>query len=217
MTARQQLRQQVYRACLQYVPNQGLAVLCSWCGKPIENEMDLHEYLVKRSAVIPNKQPLIMVPENLAPLHPACHMSHGQASDMAVCCLHHMGHVLGLRSIGEWYVALWQKHGLSVPRGILIAPRQVSTAQARNYYERGRKHRADIPEEVDELQVGYAMQTWHHKRPSIPENGHQALRKKIESVIDDGYWLDYLEGVIGQSAADSAENHSPSPVPTGTG
>jgi hypothetical protein len=166
--------------------------------------MDLHEYLVKRSAVIPDKQTLIMVPENLAPLHPACHMSHGQALWMAMSCLHHMGRVQGLRKIGEWYVALWQKHGLTVPRGILVPQKQVTVAQARNHFERGRRYHPDgIPDDVDELQVGYAAQTWRNKRPDIPENGQQALRVRLEQAMDDGYWLDYLEGVLGQSAADS--------------
>ncbi|NIV32835.1 MAG: hypothetical protein GWN58_26335 [Anaerolineae bacterium] len=199
---RQLLRQQVWRACLQYVPNQGPVVLCSWCGEPIEDEMDLHEYLVKRSSVSPDKQPLIMVPENLAPLHHSCHMAHGQEREMAVRCLHHIGHLRGLRRIGEWYVALWQEHELGVPRGILIPPGKESVPRARNYYERGRTRQAAIPERVDELQVGYAIRAWRGKRVKLPEGTNAIMHERMVRAVDDGYWLDYLEGILGWSAAD---------------
>jgi len=117
-----------------------------------------------------------------------------------------MGRILGLYNIGEWYVTLWQHHGLTVPHGLLIVPGRVSITQARNCFERGKRYRADIPEDVDELQVGWALQTWRRKRGTAPENGQRALRECLECAIDDGYWLNYLEGVIGQSAADFPSN-----------
>jgi len=159
--------------------------------------MDLHEYLVKRSAVPRLKQPLIMVPENLAPLHHSCHMAQGQTREMAARCLQLMGCLLGPCNIGQWYVALWETHGLSVPRGILLAPKQETSARARNHYVRGRDYRVSIPEEVDEALIGYAIRAWRGKRVKLPEGSDRHLHERMIQAVDDGYWLDYLEGILG--------------------
>lgn len=201
--SRQNLRRLLFRNCLQYVDGKGLVVLCAWCLEPIEDGLDVHEYLVKRSAVNRTDHPLIMVSENMAPLHHECHMAHGQEHAMATRCLHQMGHVVGLDRIGQWYVGLWEKHGLSVPRGILVPPRSVSTAQARNYYVRGREYQGLPTGDIDEAQVGFGIQLWKNRRPDLPQNGHQTLRDQIVRAVNSGYWLDYLGGIIGMSAADN--------------
>jgi hypothetical protein len=85
----------------------------------LASSFDAHEYLVKRSAVPLDKQHLITVPENVVPVHHACHMRWGQTVVFAVRCLEHAISRLGAERTGRWYVSLWETHGLSVPRGLV--------------------------------------------------------------------------------------------------
>ena len=57
--------------------------LCDWCGGLITDSCDMHEWLIKRSAVPKRKQNKIFDPRNCALLHHSpCHMMHGQTKAM---------------------------------------------------------------------------------------------------------------------------------------
>ena len=56
--------------------------LCDWCGGLITDSCDMHEWLIKRSAVPKRKQNKIFDPRNCSLLHHSCHMEHGQTKTM---------------------------------------------------------------------------------------------------------------------------------------
>ena len=53
---------------------------CDWCDRPLVGEGDMHEWLIKRSALPKNKR--IFDERNCAILHHSCHMAHGQTRAM---------------------------------------------------------------------------------------------------------------------------------------
>tara|TARA_B100001123_G_C14964981_1_gene889266 strand:+ start:282 stop:653 length:372 start_codon:yes stop_codon:yes gene_type:complete len=56
---------------------------CDWCDGLITDNCDMHEWLIKRSAVPKRKQNKIFDPRNCALLHHSpCHMMHGQTTAM---------------------------------------------------------------------------------------------------------------------------------------
>jgi hypothetical protein len=97
-------------------------VLCPWCEGVIRRNWDAHEYLVRRASVPVARQDLIFVVENVVPMHHECHMAYGATMECKRRCLDYAIHHLGAQRIGEWYVSLWQDHGLHVPRGTLGEP-----------------------------------------------------------------------------------------------
>jgi hypothetical protein len=120
MAGRGRLKLQVLRAYREWDPSIGRTVLrCAWCGEELSSGFDAHEYVVKRSAVPVDKQHLITVPENVVPVHHACHMRSGQTAAFTARCFEYAMSRLGAEPIGRWYVSLWQTHLLSVPRGDL--------------------------------------------------------------------------------------------------
>ena len=117
---RQVLRHRVWTAYQQWDGASGrLQVPCAWCGREITaaQGFDVHEYLVKRSAAPKAQQHLIMVVENCVPVHPSCHMQHGQTKAFALTSLAYACGTLGPERIARWYVSLWEQQNLAVPRG----------------------------------------------------------------------------------------------------
>jgi hypothetical protein len=98
------------------------ALQCPWCLEPVNEYGDLHEALVKRSAVPPDQQHLIMVHYNTVILHHGCHMGAGQTQEMKRRCLWALCKSRSAKAVGEWYVSLWRDHELSVRKGNLQAP-----------------------------------------------------------------------------------------------
>jgi len=176
-----------------------LVVPCAWCGEPIDADLALHEWLVKRSAVPRDKQHLIMVPENIAPLHNRkCHIPHGQTREMALRCLYQAARSVGADRVGAWYVALWQEHGLSVPRGLLLPQKRVPVSLALQYYRKGAALLGitSDPGWDTDTAVGAAIARWHGKSVESHSSDSIPLERRV-AAISTGYWVTYLEGVIG--------------------
>ena len=55
---------------------------CDWCGHWLNNEGDMHEWLLKRSAVPKSKKRKIFDERNCSLLHHSCHMEFGQTTAM---------------------------------------------------------------------------------------------------------------------------------------
>jgi hypothetical protein len=215
---RQTLKHKVLMAHRRWSPeHKRMIVPCAWCGEDAK-DFDAHEYLVKRSGVNPKYHDLIMVPENVAPLHHVCHMKHGQTKEMALRCLHYTARSLGADKIGRWYVSLWQDHGLNVKKGWLLQPHEVPMRQAREMFDKGyallgpcrvRQGHGDgsitdwSSDSIDMRDCAFAQfvppskRKAHHK-----ELAFSAAEKRIKgnqglvSYARAGYWLDYLEGVL---------------------
>jgi len=162
--------------------------------------------MVKRSAVPKDKQHLIMVPVNMIPLHNQdCHIPHGQTKAMAQACLRHLvPRIFSARQVGEWYISLWQEHGLSVPTGWLVPPKALPMQMALRRFKLGAET-LNIPhDEIDwtipgssdaRALVVFKWQGYKNK-PKPPEKwGDYSLGRLLEA-IDTGYWLDYLYGLI---------------------
>jgi hypothetical protein len=183
---------------LTYVEGQGQVVLCPWCNEPIQGDYALHEYLVKRSAVPKDKQHLIMVPENCIPWHnQSCHIPHGQSKKAARVSLRAAAKRLTARAIGEWYVSLWQEHGLSVPRGWLMDPKKVPTTLAVRFYYVG----AELYGFADQVDgslpiVGDAIAAWRGRRAPAPDEYAGIPFERLVEAVGEGYWLEYLRYLV---------------------
>jgi hypothetical protein len=209
---RQTLKQKLLIAHRRWSPeHKRMIVPCPWCGEEITGLFDAHEYLIKRSSVNIKYHDLIMVPENVVPLHhQPCHMAHGQTKEMALRCLHYTARSLGAGRIGRWYVSLWQEHGLSVKKGWLLQPHEVPMYQAREMFDKGYALLGDgsitdwSSDGVDVRDCAFAQ--------FVPARLRKAHHKELEgcacatfpissqllvSYAQAGYWLEYLEGVIG--------------------
>jgi len=203
---RDELRRRIFHAHLRYTPGYGLAVLCPWCGEPVEDDWVLHEYLVECSAVPVDRQHLVVVPENCTPWHSqSCHVPYGQTREAACKSLWSAARALTARAIGRWYVSLWQVHGLSIPRGLLPAVRSLSPGIALRFFNKGAGF-FGIPHAEIEWTYGLggdvralAILRWQGKRLPVepPERWGKYPFGSLVEAVETGYWLDYLEGVIG--------------------
>jgi hypothetical protein len=195
-----------------------MIVPCAWCGEEA-NEFDAHEYLVKRSGVNKQHRDLIMVPENVVPLHHRCHMAHGQTKEMALRCLHYTARSLGADKIGHWYVSLWQEHGLSVKKGWLLQPHEVPMYQAREMFDKGyrllgpcrvRQGHGDGSitdwsiDGVDVRDCAFAQfvparlrKARHRKLAGCAGATFPISNELLVSYAQAGFWLTYLEHTIG--------------------
>jgi len=207
LTDRIQLKAHICHTHSLYQPKLCKRVpLCPWCHDQIIDQYDLHEFLVKRSAVNKRDQDLIMVPENVVVVHHRCHMAFGQTKEMARRCLEQACKVLSPTRVGPWYVALWKKHNLSVPTGLLIPPKDCPLSLALTYIDKGLQFRGHSgpsswknEEGVDARSLTYKR--WQGKSPG------GLMKGKIGGVtfswdllrlaLDEGYWLNYLEGIVG--------------------
>jgi hypothetical protein len=168
--------------------------------------MAVHEWMVKRSAVPKPRQGLIMVPENMIPLHnQSCHIPYGQGKEMAKRCLRHLvPRIFSARKIGEWYVSLRQDHGLSLPAGWLVPPKALPMQMALRRFEHGAKILGIPHDEMDwvipgngdvRAMVVFKWQGYKNK-PKPPEKWKDYGLGGLLEAMDTGYWLDYLYGLI---------------------
>jgi hypothetical protein len=104
-------------------------VVCVVCEE-FTTSWDLHEALVKRSAVSPAKQDLIFCAENCVPLCKDCHMSVGQTADTAAKSLLTIATHYSAEAVMKWYVSLWKEHEIPVPKGFVRPEKTFTVAQA---------------------------------------------------------------------------------------
>ena len=200
MTRRQELRQRIYTLYSTYDEQaRKMVTRCPWCQEPIEEGFDLHEYLVKRSAVPLDKQDLIMVPENLVPVHHDCHMKAGQSVEMTRACLYAACRICGASDVGRWYASLWQEHGLSVRKGLLVPVKRTSIGSALNYFGLGCDlwgFKIEPQADTDEV-IGMAITRWRGHDVDSPDKYQGIPFAALVRALVDGYWLSYLLGVAG--------------------
>ena len=205
---RQELRMYVYQLHSVYQPIwRKKAPLCPWCERPIDREFDLHEYLVKRSAVPKAKQELIMSVHNTIPVHHECHMRHGQTREMAHRCLDTACCALAPRSIGQWYMHLWAHEGLSIPRGRLIPVKECTFDMAKAYIahemaaSQMRPPRDWYTESGDDARYIVFHYWWNGTLDKTVFQGKIGDEEYpwpiIVGSLIQGYWRSYLHGVIG--------------------
>ena len=205
---RQELRMYVYQLHSVYQPVwRKKAPLCPWCEHPLDREFDLHEFLVKRSAVPKDKQHLIMVPSNTAPVHHECHMRYGQTKEMAFKCLHRTCTVLNPRTLGQWYVGLWQDHGLSIPRGNLIERSDCTFDMAKQFISQELAHLSQAEPDSWETATGEDARYLIYRLWAAGSLRDGQFRGEIAGVgllwvtvigaLVQGYWRHYLEGIVG--------------------
>lgn len=174
-------------------------MICVVCGEPIDSDWAAHEYLVKKNAVAPEHQDLILVPENTVFLHnERCHLPQGQSRKTVEKCLWHAARALTATAIGEWYVSLWQEHNLSVPQGTLIPPEDMPLHTSSKLYGLGAKlvgHPVwEGPVGYDVANVAFAAWTgrWRVYRGKVEKKN---LSAHID-VLEAGYWMSYLLSII---------------------
>lgn len=220
MEERRKLRMATYRRYSKW-DGKKFWYPCPWCGEPVEKDsFDLHEAIVKRSAVPKDRQHLIFVPENVICLHHSpCHMEHGNTKEMKRRCLPVMIRAIGAPRIGEWYVSLWKEHGLSVPRGILLGKREIPVYRCLELMRTG----ARLSDILDDVAHAIAMlsdgdweikakgKSWDFRAlASLSWMGsrRRGWRKPpeeyagvplgiLKDCLDTGYWSTYLAGVSG--------------------
>lgn len=201
--SRQELRAQVLRAHQQYISaTKKLGLICPGCGQCITGGWDPHEWLVKRSAIPTDLQHLIFVPENVVPVHHECH--NNSKALTRKCLVHLVPTVFSAARIGMWYSDLWHVHGLSVPRGILYPPKTLPVSMRLRMFNKGCKI---LGLEIEDWEVsdgtdirGAVVQRWAGKTrnvPKVPTKWNGVATSRLYTAMFTGYWMDYLEGVVG--------------------
>lgn len=187
----------------------GFACICPVCDKPIENGWDLHEAIVARSAVPKDKQHLIMVRENCIPLHHTCHLERGNTELTTQKCIIALCRNIGADKVGGWYTSLWQKHDLSVPRGLLVPKKDHSVNMVMHLMNVGSlvlgKGKLIVEEwnrRDDKGQYNLLSQAavyWIGKRPRWRRKAKDISGDLPEllKLIYTGYWVTYLLGIAG--------------------
>ena len=115
------------------------------------------------------------------------------------CLAHIVPRIYRADQVGEWYVSLWQEHGLSLPRGMLLPRSDVPMTLARRLFTHGAAvlGMADWEPHGGPDVAALAALKWRGKKIKKPKSwGKYGLGSLLEAV-DTGYWLDYLEGVLG--------------------
>ncbi|MCP4542867.1 MAG: hypothetical protein GY832_37580 [Chloroflexi bacterium] len=213
---RQKLRLQICQAYRRWsTEHNDSMVMCPWCEKPITHGTGFHahEWLVKRSGLNTKYHDLIMVPENVVPLHPECHERHGQTIQAKRVILEHVARSLSADRIGRWYVKLWQEHGLSVPRGLYREPHEIPLYVGRTMFTEGLNLLYEGPhpeswthpsdEDLDVRDCAFsAMVT--RKRSSthkelaavLPKSFAGLTQPMLINYAKQGFWLSYTRGVI---------------------
>ena len=202
---RAELKVAVYLRHRTYVAGLGMVAFCPWCKQVIVDEYDLHEYLVKRSAVPRDKQNLIMVSENCVPWHHACHMEYGQTKGAACKSLWAAARAISPHAIGKWYVSLWKEHDLEIPKGMLFPPELVSPSSGLHFFNKGCDF-LHIPRDGANWTIspggdirGLAILEWQGRKLPVrkpPVKWGNYNFSALVDAVDAGYWLDYLEGVL---------------------
>ena len=178
--------------------------LCPWCGGwVLAADFQAHEAIVGTSK---RHDELIFVVENIVPIHPLCHIAYGNTLTMKRLCLKRLLLNVGSAKVGTWYTSLWQQHGLSVPRGLLVPRSDVPLAGALHMMGWGAKLRGrDVPDDAAGVR-GLVHLSWAGKKLNrkvvqlqkvAAETGAPVL--EMRDWLEDGYWLEYFSGVIGAS------------------
>jgi len=189
---REELRRQVYLAYSHHG-----AVYCPWCERRVSAASELHEYLIKRNAIPPSKQPLIMTVENCILVHQGCHHQSGQTKAFRAKCLLHAAKHVGATRIGEWYYDLAHTELMSLPQGILAAKgTQTTYSMALDFLQLGiSASEVTLPSNwMGHAATGQAILAWRGKMADdIPLNG--LTQEYVVALIEAGRWLSYLQGV----------------------
>ncbi len=226
MADRTKLKLDAYRAHTHWSNRRAK---CPWCKGSIEhNQFELHEALVKRGEVPKDRQnELIFVLENTIPLHSHCHQDHGHSAEMKARALFALSNRLTAERVAKWYIGLWQEHGLSVPKGILIPKRKVPPydysrlANIGAAIESFELSAADWEVEIDGRKWDWRVcigKRWagakgHSKiKPLKVFNGVRDTN--MLSLINSGYWFSYLCGCIGFEPSDALETITYTPEET---
>lgn len=207
------LRAEVYRTHTKYdEKTRRTGVRCVWCGE-ITYTADLHEALVKRSAVHKSRQHLIFVKTNVVPVCHDEHLEYGQSKEMVRRALDALCHRVGARRVGKWYVSLWEEHGLSVPKGLLVPRKMIPGHRIIHHLETGAKLSNTVLPETDDWNVKTPRggttdwrvwvatkrfmnynPRWASGRLVTEKNGLRADTAVL--LIEDGYYYDYLTGIF---------------------
>jgi len=190
---RRSVRRQV-RGVYQNFEHGEYVLTCPGCGKRIGTEAELHEWLVKRNRVPPDKQALIMDKHNCILVCRNCHDRLGQTKDFARVCLWQAATKLSASSIGNWRFDLQEKLP-SLPDGLLM-PRQVPTATALAWLKLGATIREVALPKCWEYNaaVGEAI-TAQKGRKGDPLPLGQISHQDLVSLLEEGRWMDYLLGL----------------------
>lgn len=187
----------------------GPGALCPVCLEQANDTDDLHHALVKRSALPKTKHDLIRVRENLLFCHHSCHMQHGQARATTVNSLALLCQAWGCARIGEWYKSLWDEHGLPLAKGMLVPKRALPSWRTLEYFNAGLEFCGEDMARADDpcwmvkgksfpAMVGiYWWQGSKIRGYRPPDSWAGVHRQRVEGLMDEGYWLEYLQGVFG--------------------
>jgi hypothetical protein len=206
------LRGEVYRVHTRYdEEKRASGVRCAWCGE-ITHTADLHEALVKRSRVPKNKQHLIFVKENVVPVCHDEHLEHGQTKEMTKRALDILCKRVGARYVGQWYISLWEEHGLSVPKGLLMPRKMVTGPTMLMFASKGAELdgavlpydgwmvKSNTRKPVD-WRVWVGTKRFMNYNPKwargrIPSEKNGIAIDTMVRFIEDGYYYDYLAGIF---------------------
>lgn len=174
-----------------------MAITCVVCGEPIESDIALHHWLVRRRK---DNADLVDVAYNLVPMHnQKCHLPKGQERETKALCLDYAVRALTAGAIAKWYVSLWQDYSLTVPTGRLIPPEQYPLYKGRQFYDIGWRLMGRPPVKphitYDVRDLAFAKWTgrWRVYRGKV--NSTFSLGTAIECV-SEGYWYEYMQTVI---------------------
>lgn len=208
---RQKLRQKVYRLHARWDGEARTSIVtCPLTGAKLVDGWDLHEVFVRRSGVAPKYHDLIMVKENCIPLEHQAHIAIGNSREALRKCALRMFKRISARRVKDWYVTLWQEHGLSVDKGLLLPPkewkvrnlvplielgaavhdRELPTA---GWEYKGEKGTFDIRAQVA-LRYQGKRRRWKER---IPEHHNGVDISDLHRWIDEGYCAKYMLGMLG--------------------
>lgn len=188
-------------------------VMCPICEQSTV-EFDMHEWMVPRSSMPVDKQDLIFTKENCVPVCHECHMD--KAGDH-VRFLAYLSGPVGLAAIGKWLTGLLEEH-YSLPRGVLIEQKLLPMVTAMKMMSSGAELNGErLPEQGWQLAGrkpgsyrdyrAWIITRWKGQYPRwaagrVPAEHNGYTQQKLTGFLNNGYWLDYLAGVIGCKPGD---------------
>lgn len=208
---RQNLRQKVYRLHSRWDRGTGKDIVtCPLSGAALVDGWDLHEVFVRRSEVAPKHQDLIMVTENCIPLDHKAHIACGNSKEAIRKCALRMFKRISARRVRDWYVELWQEHGLSVDKGLLLPPKEWRVRNLVPLIELGAAiHDRELPAAGWEVKGGkgtydiraqVALKYQRKRRrwkERIPEHHNGVHTFNLYHWMDEGFCAKYMLGVLG--------------------
>ena len=173
----------------------------------------IHEWLVKRGTLGEERQYLLFEPANCVPVHEHCHGQHGNSLEMTKRCLRFCSRTMTASTIGGWYVNLWRKHKVDVPKGILVEYRDHRIMQCLDYLRIGVDlyneemppdehfmiHQGELTNLVSWDYRSMAAMRWmgvRRKGYHPPPDSYAGVPlERVTFLMDEGYWYHYLAGV----------------------